>query len=188
MKKRTVIILCLGVVVPIALVVGALIWGASAWPEEVTNPAQFQTILGSLGQNVSPGAAKGLAYFPTAIPAAATNPRFYYLPHFLQGGTRLQLRYGLPHARIQSLAGQYAAISKQTTQGSAHTFAAVHGQQGLPTAEFRNAANTQFAALPTDFAVYVLDASGFPSFNHGYSYGAAISLQRDEVIYWLEDW
>jgi hypothetical protein len=193
-KRRTAFIIVAVAATPMLIVAGGLVWAMLAFRaavQEVTDPGQYQSIVGSLGQNLSPGAAKGLMYFPATTPASAIHVRFYYLPHFLQGGTRLQLRYGLPHSQIQSLTDQYEAISKQTTQGSEDIFDEVNAHKGLPTAEFRNDDNTKFAPLLPDFTVYVIDAvNGYSStaIDNGYSYGAAVSLQRDEVIYWLEDW
>jgi hypothetical protein len=194
MTRRAVSILVAATALPTLIVAGGLTWATLAFhaaTREVTDPAQYQLIVSQLRQNLSPGAAKGLTHFPALIPASAVNPRFYYLPHFLQGGTRFQVRYGLPHKQIEALATHYKTISQQTTQGSVGAFAAVHGQKGLPTANFRNDINTQFGPLPTDFTVYVIDAiAGYSptDIDRGYSYGTAVSLQRNEVIYWLEDW
>ena len=64
------------------------------------------------------------------------------------------------------------------------------GAGTIPSAAFRNAANTEYDldGLPGDCQVFILDAATTSAWNHGYTYGVALSQKSGEVIYWLEDW
>jgi hypothetical protein len=128
-------------------------------------------------------------HFPTDIPPNATQVTFYYLPHFLQGGSHLQLRYRLPQAEVSAILSQYESLAKQIETGAGDVLKAAD-QQDLPVPQFRNESNTDFAALSNDFLVFVLDAQPYQpaDWNHGYSYGLAVSTKRQEVIYWAEYW
>jgi hypothetical protein len=158
----------------------------------ITDLAQYQTILAQLRKpNALSAGMNMLAYFPPAIPGDAQNPRMFYRPQYWQSGTVLQLRYQLPPDQIAAIQAQVSPIARQTTQGSTDEFSEVNSHHGLPTADF-SVTDKPGAALPDDFSVYVVDAGSRPPpvepWGSGYCYGVAISPQRSEVIYWLEDW
>ncbi|MGE5608321.1 MAG: hypothetical protein ACM359_03625 [Bacillota bacterium] len=167
-------------------------YGSSSASADVTDPGRYQAILNDLGY---PTPTKlnvpTIACFPPAIPAAATNVRFFFRPSFFQGGTQLQLRMNLPAEEIAAVLGRIEPYAKDIQAGGAKWDAA-NARHGLPSACFRDSSNTGFAVegLPADFKVFVLGAkdSSPPSWNHGYSYGVAIRDKSNEVIYWLEDW
>ena len=62
---------------------------------------------------------------------------------------------------------------------------------GVPTTYFYTS-GTDETSFPDDYEILVLNAEpgGTPDFqwNHGYSYGVAISLKESEIVYWTEYW
>ena len=91
--------LAVGVLLPMLLVLGLaylhLIFKPSI--EEVADASRYTAVLNDLGYPTPPSLnVPTLGHFPSSIPATASNVRFFYRPHFLQGGTQLQLRVNLP--------------------------------------------------------------------------------------------
>jgi len=163
----------------LALLLTGFLWflhSFSAATTDVTNPARYAQILAQLHSQVDDPAIT-LAHFPPAIPPGANNVRFFYRPHFLQGGTILQLRCRLPATQVNQIAAATTAATRPTTQ-----------RADYGPVNFRDAANTGWADLPPDFQIYIL-GSKMDQFGAEwkYQYGIAISLQSNEVIYWLEN-
>lgn len=124
-----------------------------------------------------------LGHFPATIPAPATNVDFFYRPHFLQGGTLLQLRMCLaPEAITAALNSAQANTPPPADTSKPST----NESTTPPTILFRNASNTDFDDLPKSFRLSVYGSGG--SWHHGYSYGVAIDQEASEIIYWFEDW
>jgi hypothetical protein len=83
---------------------------------EVTDPSRYQQSLAKVrasGDVEKPSIE--LAYFPPAIPLDATDVRFFYRPHFLQGGPQLQLRITLPTLRVNQIKAEIEATTRPTT-------------------------------------------------------------------------
>jgi hypothetical protein len=99
--------------------------------------------------------------------------RFFYRPHFLQGGTDLQLRLVLPAIKVARIDSATKATCRPTTLPA-----------NFPGINFYGEA----AELPTDFQVYVLGIRTQPNeAEMEYAYGVAVSIKREEVIYWIEN-
>jgi hypothetical protein len=133
------------------LLVGSLLWAVRdlrADTSDVTDPSRYQQILSQLqnGQVDEPDIT--LAHFPSTIPPDATNVRFFYRPHFLQGGTELQLRIVLPAIKVARIDSATKATSRPTTLPA-----------NFPGINFRDT-NGEAAELPADFQVYVLAGRG----------------------------
>jgi len=107
------------------------------------------------------GGPKAVAHFPPHIPETAAAVELYYTRRFLQGGSCLRLRYRLPLSELEAVTQQYRSIAQ-------------HIENGKPF------------DIPDDFQVFYLENSESPDWN-GYAYGVAVSLERQEVIYWAED-
>jgi hypothetical protein len=169
------------ILVVILLVTAAILWVSHSFKEavpEVTDAKRYPQILAQLRLNggVS-NPSITLAHFPPAIPPNATNVRFFYRPHFLQGGTELQLRVTLPATQVNQLAAEILAASRPTAV-----------PDNMASVNFRDTNNTGSAQLPPDFNLYILGTWTPPSeAEMEYAYGIAISLKRNEVIYWLEN-
>lgn len=129
-------------------------------------------------------------HFPLSIPENAENVRFEYLPKFLQGGSHFQLRMRLPQAEVSDLLTKFRSQAKYKFYGGdTNDHANLAG--GVPTTFFFTN-DTDDYSFPDDYEILVLNAEpgGTPDFqwNHGYSYGVVISLNKSEIIYWAEYW
>ena len=165
--------------------------GAAAWEAATTSVddvARYEAVLGDLGHPNE----RLVAHFPVHIPENATQVMFYYLPAFLQGGANLQLRCKLPSSEVDSVLQRYLATAQQVQNSRGDVIEAKGDYHPLPTPSFRNEDDSGFAPLPEGFLVLVLDAKPYRTdpvdWNHGYSYGVAVSTERQEVIYWAEYW
>lgn len=139
------------------------------------------------------------AHFPEAIPADATKVRLSAFPGFLQGGGWLQARMGLPVARVKAIYDDATARAKAFYDGG-DQLTLVNESGKVEGQESGALAGTSFYTddvdekpFPDDYRIFVFHArdgmpgGGFP-WNHGESTGVVVSLKRNEVIYYLEDW
>lgn len=194
MTKRKSLLVVAAVALPILIIGGAIgwfLWSFDRAVRDTTDARQYPAILSKLGYPTPTQlSVPSLAHLPAAIPSTATNVRFYYRPHFLQGGTQLQLRMVLPPAEVAAALQSAKSAAREIQTGGSDFDAINHNKGLLRSASFRDAANTTFAPLPEDFQVFILDAKDQspPTWNHGYSYGIAINDKLSEVIYWVEDW
>lgn len=161
-------------------VAGFLNWGAASFEEaiaSVTDVARYASIVGD-------GSNPLTAHFPRSIPDTASEVHFYYQPAFLQGGSTLLLRCHLPSSEIEALAQKYRPAAIQVSTGLTSNADLNY----FPHALTSGTAAIGYATLPADFQVLVLGASPPEQWNHGDSYGIAISTTRQEVIFWAETW
>src|SRR5688572_23646765 len=101
MRRETLLLLVVVIGAPlIVLGIGFFmlrLWLPSLEPQEVTDVSEYTEIL----QQWKPS---GLVdWFPTHIPAHATNVRVSHHPGFLQGGARFHVRMTLPTAEIAKI-------------------------------------------------------------------------------------
>lgn len=178
-----------------AIVLVAGIGASACWfkskTADVTDPRRYAEILSELGYPKPRQLdIPTIAHFPPTIPAFATRVRLFYRPHYLQGPTQLQLRFQLPPAEVAAILPVVQPAAKEVHAGGSSTSAMNAGAGTVPSAAFRNAANTGYDldGLSADFQVFILDAATTSAWNHGYTYGVALSQKSGEVIYWLEDW
>ena len=96
----------------------------------------------------------------------------------------------LPQSELDYVLERYRPIAKQVENGAGEIIEAVDKQGHLPATHFRNEENTDFGPLAQDFLVLILDAEPYKpeDWNHGHTYGVAVSTQRREVIFWAEYW
>jgi hypothetical protein len=129
-------------------------------------------------------------HFPTSIPENAQNVKFEYTPGFLQGGETFQLRMKLPDDEIDNLYKEFRHESTHIFIGG-ETNDHANAPGGIPTTFFYTG-DTEYQSFPDDYEIMVLNAKpeGTPKFqwNHGFSYGVAISQQKSEIVYWSEYW
>jgi hypothetical protein len=181
-----VVIAFLGVGYAIIMNLGAALWDVAT--AEVTDVARYEDTLEYLDYPDS----KLVAHFPAHILENATETRFYYLPKFLQGAMYLQLRCKLPISEVDSIFQQYFEVARQIQNSNGDVVQVRDDDDRLPTPLFRNEENDSFAPLPESYSVIILDAEPVQTdpdnWNHGYSYGVAVSVERHEVIYWSEYW
>lgn len=178
------VILVLAPAVPFVL---SWIKVATGWPTETTNVWQYSQIKKRWRLEL-------VAHFPESIPKGARNVRLSSRPGFLQGGSHLQVAYTLPAEQIKQHLVNFESQGKASYQGgSSLEHYNEDNRNGLPIASYVTSESGTHS-FPHDFTVVVLGAKaysyheGMPNWNHGYSYGVAISLEKNEIVFWAEDW
>jgi hypothetical protein len=128
-----------------------------------------------------------VSHFPEVIPPEATDVQMIYVPSLFQGGTVFQLRLTLPPARIAELQLQYVELAT-------YVFPASYEPKSLTDIPipFLHSSGASADSTHGDFQILIIDAhdqgeTDFP-WNHGYSYGVALSPAFSEIVYWAEDW
>ncbi|TRU74435.1 MAG: hypothetical protein EWV55_11020 [Microcystis viridis Mv_BB_P_19951000_S69] len=169
----------LGVLV--LVVVSAFAWFAYSFLESlepIESIDQHQEVL-AYWKACGPGLVD---HFPSSVPASARNVKFSSFPGFLQGGGHVQLRMELPEAEAKKLFEHATKTAKQHRDGgnpvsgpSPHTLA-------KDAYEF-----------PADYRIFIFHAEPYKEgsghdWNHGESKGMVVSLQRNEVLYYAEQW
>lgn len=101
-----------------AIAVSIVALGAAVWlfsdripAREVRDATQFARIRAGLDRPV-------FSRFPRAIPANATEPRFFYSPGFLRRPTLCELRFVLPRSALDALAAQSAKVAADVADQS----------------------------------------------------------------------
>lgn len=180
-----------GLGVPIAIVfsgfvtfcnIGAFWWLDITTPD--TDPGCYESVL----ERYNYPKTEWIRHFPVRIPGNATNVHFYHLQAFLQGGMILQLRCVLPSEEIESLLTESFDKAKQV-QETDGDYLGFTGPKGLPIPRLC-AGERDYVHWPKGYKIVVFNAEDHAhgSWNHGFSYGVAISIERYEVVYWAEDW
>ncbi len=131
-------------------------------------------------------------HFPQKIPEHSNIVKFSSFPGFLQGGGWVQLRLELHSNEIEQA---YAGAMKRSRQyhdgGGLYTM--VNRQKdGLASSNFHTS-GTNDREFPKDYRVFIFEAKPYKTgsafdWNHGKSMGIAVSKNRNEVVYWAENW
>ncbi|MEZ6102171.1 MAG: hypothetical protein R3E01_36715 [Pirellulaceae bacterium] len=133
-----------------------------------------------------------VARFPTDTPEDKSDPVFSYYPGFLQGGAHIQLRVRLSPETIVNLVDELKTQTKHAYKGGGFfTHYNEDQEHNLPTASYHTQRDDVDAnEFPGHFTLYVLDADdrASGSWNHGSTFGIAISEETNEAIYWAENW
>ncbi|MCY2954507.1 MAG: hypothetical protein NTU53_21465 [Planctomycetota bacterium] len=146
------------------LVGGGLRWfGHAVWGflDPVTDPAQYQVPFNE---------QKGHSYFshfPSAIPSTAKNVQFLYQRRFGMGALLLRLRYKASPVEVQQAIQRFG--SQATTMPTDRSY------------PFWN-------RMPPTFQVMLLGADESDDRNHGHSFGVAVDVAGNEIVYWAEQW
>jgi hypothetical protein len=130
-------------------------------------------------------------HFPESIPSDATNIRLTYIPASAQGGSAFQVKFKQPRKKIESAIAQYGTVAKRKYKGG-DTNEHSNQRNGIPTTFFYTSDDVENGSFPPDYEVLVLGAEdkGQKEFkwNHGNSYGVAISRLDSTIVYWVEAW
>lgn len=171
----------------LAIVNGAVVFEQFAMPE--TEPAYYQDILELLEY----GQRKWLKHFPPKIPENASNVSLYWSKGFMQSSLFLQLRLVLPSDEIKSLLDQSRARAAKTLDSK-------RSLRDLPPISSLYAGEVEsLSDWPKDFEIIVFNYGKAGNANDEgyrtqeywdirYSYGVAISIKRNEIIYWSEEY
>jgi hypothetical protein len=127
-------------------------------------------------------------HFPCSVPTEANNVIFSAFPGFLQGGAHMQLRMKLPAAEVKDLYEKASQEAKQYHDGGSSMTLVNEQEDGLASTS-PHTLDSCAPEFPKDYRVFVYHAEpASNSWNHGKSKGVVISLERNEVIYFAEDW
>jgi hypothetical protein len=152
-------------------------------PSTETNPDKYSVLL-------TQWAPTGLvSHFPKSIPTGAKNVRLSEFPGFLQGGAWFQLRLTLPPGEV-AMAYESASTNAKDFYDGGNSLTSVNAKKGgLPGTGFYTSDNKDHN-FPSDYRIFVFAAlsAGGNAWDHGQSYGLVISKERNEVIYYAEQW
>jgi hypothetical protein len=153
-------------------------------PKTETSPRKYTQLI----TNWTPTGL--VAHFPNPLPSTASNVKLSAFPGFLQGGAWFQVRLTLPASEVSKLYDDATKAAKDFYDGGT-TYTSVNSRtNGLPGTSFHTSDNKQ-EEFPADYRVFVFaaqDAGGNPHYQSGKCYGVVISKQRNEVIYYAENW
>jgi len=147
----------------------------------VTDVRQYNMMMSKAGNSPL------FAHLPRTIPADAWNVHMYFDHGLLQAATMLQLRYATTPAQI-------AALSARFTPKAVVSFARgeetdiPHAPSFLTADKSTASQDTGFGDFPPDYQILVLYKDPTGDWNHNAFSGVAISKQRSEIVYWMEDW
>lgn len=121
--------------------------------------------------------------FPDRIPVNAKNTLFRYNPAFMQGGENFDLKFETNSASIDTYNDDFSKRAKWTGKFSD----CKTENNGIMLGSF---GMIGYTSLPDDFVIYIFDSKPYkPSdWNHGYISVAAVSKERNEIIFHSEHW
>jgi hypothetical protein len=121
-------------------------------------------------------------HFPRLPPASSEDVAFSSFPTFMQGGGWVQLRVSVPELEILAIEAYCRA---RTTKRRAFT-------EEPPDPDCHVLAEAGYG-FPEDFEVFLFDGEPYKEgssldWNHGWTYGMALSKKRRQMVYWAESW
>lgn len=143
----------------------AFSWSGS----EHTDPREYQRILGELH-----GLSNDIAHFPPTIPEDAFHVHLYYLPHLLQGGLSLQLRYQTNSQQIEQLYTRFTSQQHKIVHSREGLFELMSQTSDSPPPP----GNIRTGVFPDDYCIKQLSPN-----DQGLNHGVAISKTRHEIVY-----
>jgi len=158
------------------------------WRVEITDVRRYERILAEHWRS-----DELVTHFPRPIPADTRNVRFAFFPGFMQAGQHVQLRYATSPETIRALYEKFSGRkTKSYVGGNCNNH--MNMKEGMPTTFFYTS-GTGDRRFPADYEIMIFDEvlkeehrkPGF-YWNHGRSHGVAISLERNEIVYWAEAW
>jgi hypothetical protein len=153
-------------------------------PGEISDPSEYSRIMQEAGD------VPALAHFPTAIPKDAELVRFHFHPSVFQGGTALQLRVRLPGSEVEAIRLEFIDKAKYIYSAQMENDGISQDEEVRTTGFYTG--DDSSSEFPDAFEILVLNAEYLGSddapWNHGVSYGIAVSIADSEIVYWYEDW
>lgn len=151
--------------------------------ETVRDPDKYQSILEKWGDSPL------VAHFPKKISNNDKIIAFSFYPGFLQGGSHIQIRLSVSKQSLSKMFDDFQKFALEFYDGG-NKYELRNSQKGklVGTSFFTSTNDTRI--FPEDYRIFIIDAKPYQedSWNHGYSYGAVVSLKRQEIIYYAEDW
>lgn len=149
--------------------------------QEVSNPYVYEWL-----SRPRLGSSRLIDHFPKKIPEGAQEIRFFYQQGFMQGGDSVQLHLTLPPEKIKDIWDEYAPQAKEKLPANTDAFPPIGDRTSAP--------DIRELYFPERFTLLVLGARPYEpegsdfAWNHGETFGLAISPGSSEVIYWAESW
>jgi len=135
-----------------------------------------------------------ISHFPKTIPRAAMNVRLSAFPGFMRGGAWFQIRMTLPPADVAARFAEATARAKAFYDGGDKYTLVNSTEGGLAGTSFHTAGPKDYF-FPDDYRIFIYEARahGGPDprcspWWSGTSIGMVISQEKNEVIYFAENW
>lgn len=165
----------------------------------MNNPAEYERIMSAY--RYIPKSSPDI--FPAKIPPEAKNVSLHANPPLLQGGESVQLSFDAPSDVIQTYKNQCVGKAQyilKIAEAKKWEYHYLIPSQLIVTDEInpkRSVFMQHFVLghisyleerkqIPNDYTIYILDSK--LHWNHGMSYGAAISPEDDHIIFFFEQW
>lgn len=132
-----------------------------------------------------------IAHFPKPLPATASNVKISSFPGLLHGGGHFQVRMTLPAAEVSKVYDDASKTAKDFYDGGTKFTSVNSKTNGLPGTTFHTSDSQKYTEFPEDYRIFVFAAQtggGIPPWQSGTCYGVVVSKQRNEVIYYAENW
>lgn len=135
---------------------------------------------------------EGYKFLPKVVPFEAEEVSFMHTPHFLQGGDYLTLRVRLPATRIAKMITEL----EQSGRTEVKTFTPAptprcYPKWNLTEDDVKKRQYESITELPPDFRVFLFrtDLKDIEkNWNHNFLALTAVSVERREVVYHVENW
>jgi hypothetical protein len=131
------------------------------------------------------------SFLPAKIPPAAMRVGFHHVPHFLQGGYILTLRLEMSPESINHIAMEIQSTGSTSSTNLPNEFTC-YAYPPFSTAKRRTKGLFDgLSPLPADFQIYPFQtdlADLEKNWNHNFVGYTAVSTQRNEVVYYVNDW
>lgn len=135
---------------------------------------------------------EGYQFLPKVVPFEAEQVSFVHTPHFLQGGDYLTLRVRLPASRVAKI----LADLEQSGRTEVQTLAPAptprcYPKWNLSEDDVKKRQYESIAELPPGFRVFLFrtDLKDIEkNWNHNFLALTAVSVERREVVYHVENW
>ena len=167
------------VVLGLAAVFTFVFIACDAATTETTDISKYERVLKLTGYPNNPLTK----YFPDKIPNNAKNSVFEYNPAFAQGGENFDLKFEADSDSMKNYMDEFSRKAKWIGISSDSEAE----NNGIFSSTFTVIGYTD---LPKDFTIYLIDSKPYHTrnWNHGRISLAAISRQRNEIIFHAENW
>ena len=171
----TVILICVS---SFAIIISFILFLCVSFDETLYENSDINKYSQALRMHGSP------EHFPKYIPKDAKNVYFFDRLQFLQAGSEIHLRY---KTTKEICLKKLEEFSKQAIFINSGGFDQIAYNMCVPDISDKSAG---YGALSNDFKIIVLQGNPYKPYdwNHGCSYGIAVSLEKEELAYWADYW
>lgn len=135
---------------------------------------------------------EGYKFLPKVVPIEAEAVSFVHTPHFLQGGDYLTLRVRLPAPRVAKILAELEQGGRTEVKTFAPAFTPrCYPKWDLTASDVKKRHFESIIELPPDFRVFLFrtDLKDIEkNWNHNFLALTAVSVERSEVVYHVENW